>query len=81
MHEQEIRVRTTDGEMRTFAVHPEGDDPFPVAVLYMDGIGYREVAGSIPARPTLESRLTSREPSRVVAPTDDKRRISNSHCG
>jgi carboxymethylenebutenolidase len=28
--------------MRTFVVHPDGDGPFPVAVLYMDGVGYRE---------------------------------------
>jgi carboxymethylenebutenolidase len=40
--EQEIRVATRDGEMTTFVAHPDGDGPFPVAVLYMDGIGYRE---------------------------------------
>ena len=40
--EKEIRVSTADGEMRAFVVHPDGDGPFPVAVLYMDGIGYRE---------------------------------------
>jgi len=42
MHEQEIRIRTADGEMTTFVAHPDGDGPFPVAVLYMDAIGYRE---------------------------------------
>jgi carboxymethylenebutenolidase len=42
MHEQEIRVYTADGEMTTFVVHPDRDGPFPLAVLYMDGIGYRE---------------------------------------
>jgi len=42
MVEEEIRVRTADGEMLTFVVHPDGAGPFPVAVLYMDGIGYRE---------------------------------------
>src|SRR3954454_743153 len=42
MHEREIRVHTDDGEMPTFVVHPVGDGPFPVAVLYMDAIGYRE---------------------------------------
>lgn len=42
MHETEIRVHTDDGEMTTFTVRPDGDGPFPVAVLYMDGIGYRE---------------------------------------
>src|ERR1019366_3246881 len=29
-------------EMTTFVVHPDGDGPFPVAVVYMDAIGYRE---------------------------------------
>lgn len=42
MHEEEIRVRTADGEMTTFVAHPGGQGPFPVAVLYMDGVGYRE---------------------------------------
>jgi len=42
MDEKEIRVRTPDGEMTTFAVHPDGEGPFPVAVLYMDGGGCRE---------------------------------------
>ena len=42
MHEQEIRVHTDDGEMPAFIVRADGDGPFPVAVLYMDAIGYRE---------------------------------------
>ena len=42
MGEQEIEVRTPDGEMTAFVAHPDGEGPFPVAVLYMDGIGYRE---------------------------------------
>lgn len=42
MKEREFRVPTPDGEMTTFAVHPDGDGPFPVAVLFMDGVGYRE---------------------------------------
>jgi carboxymethylenebutenolidase len=42
MNEREIRVTTADGEMTTFVVHPDADGPFPVAVLYMDGVGYRE---------------------------------------
>ena len=42
LNEKEIRISTADGEMTTFVVHPEGEGPFPVAVLYMDGIGYRE---------------------------------------
>lgn len=42
MYESEICVSTGDGEMTTFVAHPDGDGPFPVAVLYMDGVGYRE---------------------------------------
>ncbi|MBO0701410.1 MAG: dienelactone hydrolase family protein [Candidatus Dormibacteraeota bacterium] len=42
MEEREISVPTADGEMPAFTVHPETGGPFPVAVLYMDGVGYRE---------------------------------------
>ncbi len=42
MVEDEIRVWTADGEMTTFVVRPDGDGPFPVAVVFMDGVGYRE---------------------------------------
>ena len=42
MPETEIRVQTADGEMRTFVAHPEGDGPYPVAIVYMDAPGYRE---------------------------------------
>ena len=42
MYEEEMRVQTADGEMTTFVTHPDSPGPFPVAVLYMDGIGYRE---------------------------------------
>src|SRR5271170_3121662 len=42
MIEKEIQVQTADGTMTTFVVHPEGEGPFPVALLYMDGMGYRE---------------------------------------
>lgn len=42
MHEQEMRISTRGGEMTTFVAHPDGDGPFPVAVLYMDGVGYRD---------------------------------------
>ena len=42
MYEQEMRVATPDGEMTTFVAHPDGDGPFPIAVLYMDGVGYRD---------------------------------------
>lgn len=40
--ENEVRIRTADGEMPTFIVHPDSGGPFPVAILYMDGVGYRE---------------------------------------
>jgi carboxymethylenebutenolidase len=42
MSGDEIQVRTADGEMTVFVAHPDGDGPYPVAVLYMDGVGYRE---------------------------------------
>jgi carboxymethylenebutenolidase len=42
MHEEEIGVRTEAGEMTAFVVHPDGRGRYPVAVLFMDGIGYRE---------------------------------------
>ena len=42
MVEKEILVQTPDGRMTTFAVHPEGEGPFPVAVVFMDGVGYRD---------------------------------------
>jgi carboxymethylenebutenolidase len=42
MGEREIVVRTADGEMTAFVTHPDGAGPLPVAVLYMDGVGYRE---------------------------------------
>jgi carboxymethylenebutenolidase len=42
VYEQEMRIATRDGEMTTFVAHPDGDGPFPVAVLYMDGVGYRD---------------------------------------
>jgi len=42
MVEKEIRVHTADGEMTTFIVRPDGGGPFPVAVVFMDGVGYRE---------------------------------------
>src|SRR5436190_12006145 len=42
VYETEIRVSTGDGEMTTFVSHPDDDAAYPVAVLYMDGVGYRE---------------------------------------
>jgi dienelactone hydrolase len=42
--ENEIRVAAADGKMATFTARPDGPGPFPVAVLSMDGVGYREQA-------------------------------------
>lgn len=42
MAEQEIRIRTEAGKMRTFITHPDAGGPFPVALVFMDGVGYRE---------------------------------------
>jgi carboxymethylenebutenolidase len=42
MEEKEFKLQTADGAMTTFVGHPERGGPFPVAVLYMDGVGYRE---------------------------------------
>jgi hypothetical protein len=39
MVEQEIPVRTPDGQMTTHVVHPEGDAPYPVAVVFMEEPG------------------------------------------
>lgn len=42
MSEREIKVETPDGSMTVFTVHPDGEGPFPVAVVYLDAPGYRE---------------------------------------
>jgi carboxymethylenebutenolidase len=42
VYERELQIATADGEMTTFVAHPDADEPFPVAVLYMDGVGFRE---------------------------------------
>ncbi|MFN2569505.1 MAG: dienelactone hydrolase family protein, partial [Candidatus Dormibacteria bacterium] len=42
MDENETKVSTPDGEMTTFVVHPGAAGPYPAAILFMDGIGYRE---------------------------------------
>jgi carboxymethylenebutenolidase len=40
--ESETRITTPRGELPVFTVRPDGDGPFPVALLYMDGVGFRE---------------------------------------
>jgi carboxymethylenebutenolidase len=42
MIEQEIDVKTRDGEMNTFVTHPEEGGPFPPVLFYMDAPGKRE---------------------------------------
>lgn len=42
MVEREIPVHTADGEMTVFTVHPDGAGPFPVAMVFQDGVGFRE---------------------------------------
>jgi carboxymethylenebutenolidase len=42
MKEKTIRVRTADGELPVFVAHPESGGPFSLALLLMDGVGFRE---------------------------------------
>lgn len=42
MPEREIRVATPDGDMTAFVVSPDAAEALPVAIVFMDGIGYRE---------------------------------------
>jgi len=42
MTEKEIQVQTADEHMTAVVVHPGEEGPFPIAVLYIDGVGYRE---------------------------------------
>jgi carboxymethylenebutenolidase len=42
VQEREIRIATSDGDMATFVARPDADGPWPVALLFMDGVGYRD---------------------------------------
>jgi carboxymethylenebutenolidase len=42
MIEQEVEIKTRDGEMNTFVTHPEEGGPFPAVLFYMDAPGKRE---------------------------------------
>ena len=42
MVEQHVDIRTADGAMNAFVVHPEEGGPFPVVLFYMDAPGKRE---------------------------------------
>jgi len=40
--EREERIKTSDGAMTTFVVHPDQGGPFPAVVVYMDALGLRD---------------------------------------
>ena len=42
MPERHVDLRTPEGTMPTFVVHPDGDGPFPVVLFYMDAPAIRE---------------------------------------
>ena len=42
MVEHTFEIPTPDGQMESFAVHPDGEGPFPAVILYMDAPGIRE---------------------------------------
>ncbi len=42
MIERTHEIETMDGRMEGFAVHPDGQGPFPAVILYMDAPGIRE---------------------------------------
>jgi carboxymethylenebutenolidase len=50
MIEQQIDVKTQDGAMPTFIVHPEREGPFPVVLVLMDGLGIREALRDVARR-------------------------------
>jgi len=50
MHVKQIEVVTSDGAMPTFIARPEGEGPFPVALVLMDGLGFREALQGVARR-------------------------------
>jgi carboxymethylenebutenolidase len=68
MVEQEIRVSTADGEMTVFTAHPDGEGPYPVAVPYMDGVGYREQVKENACRFAADGYSCDRPPTCSTAP-------------
>jgi carboxymethylenebutenolidase len=38
---QQVAIPTPDGEARAYTFHPEGEDPFPGVIFFMDGPGIR----------------------------------------
>jgi carboxymethylenebutenolidase len=41
MAREEVTIRTTDGEMPTWVVTPEGSGPWPAVIFYMDALAIR----------------------------------------
>ena len=50
MIERHVEIKTSDGTMETFVVHPGDGGPFPAVVLYMDVWGIREELRDIARR-------------------------------
>ena len=50
MQEQQIEVATPDGRMPTFMAHPDGEGPFPVVLVLMEGLGCREALCDVARR-------------------------------
>ena len=42
MNEFQVEITTPDGVVECFAVHPDGEGPFPPVILYMDVVGVRD---------------------------------------
>lgn len=42
MIEQELDIQTSDGQMNTFVVRPDGEGPYPLVLFLMDAPGKRE---------------------------------------
>ena len=85
MSEQEERINTSDGEMPTFAAHPDEGGPFPVVLVYMDALGLRDELRGIGRRiadagyfvvvPDLYHRFGERitfDASKLADPTSDE---------
>lgn len=78
MIENEIALATADGAMATFVVRPDRGGPFPVVVMFMDGLGMREALRDLARRlatsgyyvllPDLYFREGVTEPIRLDAP-------------
>ena len=50
MAQERVMIRTKDGECPTFVMTPDGDGPWPAAIVYMDGLAIRPVMIDMAAR-------------------------------